>query len=94
MPIFKGFLFAQGIRGIESKLRRTRIDFAALITAEGHRLPQRLRHELRGPLAQAVRHVRRTAASGGGLRAILTTLARDALEMGRPRTKKRLALAE
>jgi hypothetical protein len=48
MPSFKGLLFAQGIRGIESKLRRTRIDFAALITAEGHRLPHRLRHKLEG----------------------------------------------
>ena len=42
----KGLLFAQGIRGIEPKLRRTRIDFATLITAEGDHLPQRLRHEL------------------------------------------------
>jgi transposase len=42
----KGLLFAQGIRGIEPKLRRTRIDFAALITAEGRHLPQRLRQEL------------------------------------------------
>ncbi len=38
--------FAQGIRGIEPKLRRTRIDFAALKTAEGHPLPRRLRCEL------------------------------------------------
>ncbi len=37
----KGLLFAQGIRGIEPKLRRTQIDFAALKTAEGHPLPQR-----------------------------------------------------
>jgi hypothetical protein len=43
MPSFKGLLFAQGIRDIEPKLRQTGIDFAALITAEGHRLPQRLR---------------------------------------------------
>jgi transposase len=42
----KGLLFAQGIRGIEPKLRRTRIDFAALKTAAGHPLPQRLRCEL------------------------------------------------
>ncbi len=42
----KGLLFAQGIRGIEPKLRLTRIDFAALKTAEGHPLPDRLRHEL------------------------------------------------
>jgi len=42
----KGLLFAQGIRGIEPKLRRTRIDFAALKTAEGHPLPDRLRREL------------------------------------------------
>jgi transposase len=36
----KGLFFVQGVRGIEPKLRRTHIDFAALITAEGHRLPQ------------------------------------------------------
>jgi len=42
----KGLLFAQGIRGIEPKLRRTQIDFAALVTGEGHPLPQRLRCEL------------------------------------------------
>src|ERR1700726_892032 len=42
----KGLLFAQGIRGSEPKLRRTRIDFAALKTAEGHPLPDRLRREL------------------------------------------------
>ena len=42
----KGLLFGQGIRGIEPKLRRTRIDFGALITAEGKPLPERLRREL------------------------------------------------
>src|SRR6266513_1804920 len=42
----KGLLFAQGIRDIKPKLRRTRIDFAALATAEGHPLPDRLRREL------------------------------------------------
>jgi transposase len=42
----KGLLFAQGIRGIEPKLRLTRIEFAALQTAEGHPLPERLRREL------------------------------------------------
>lgn len=42
----KGLLFAQGVRGIKPKLRRTRIDFAALETAEGHPLPDRLRREL------------------------------------------------
>lgn len=42
----KGLLFAQGIRGIEPKLRRRRIDFATLTTAEGHPLPARLRREL------------------------------------------------
>jgi transposase len=42
----KGLLFAQGIRDIKPKLRRTRIDFAALKTAEGHLLPDRLRREL------------------------------------------------
>lgn len=42
----KGLLFGQGIRGIEPKLRLTRIDFAALVTAEGHSLPDRLRREL------------------------------------------------
>ena len=38
----KGLLFAQGVRGIEPKLRRTKIDFSALMTAEGHPLPDRL----------------------------------------------------
>src|SRR5208282_6063639 len=42
----KGLLFAQGIRGIKPKLRRTKIDFSALMTAEGHPLPDRLRREL------------------------------------------------
>src|SRR5215469_13621516 len=42
----KGVLFAQGIRDIKPKLRRTRIDFAALETAEGRPLPDRLRREL------------------------------------------------
>ena len=42
----KGLLFAQGIRNIKPKLRRTRIDFAALETGEGHPLPDRLRREL------------------------------------------------
>jgi transposase len=42
----KGLLFAQGIRGIEPKLQRTRINFGALTTAEGKLLPERLRHEL------------------------------------------------
>lgn len=42
----KGLLFGQGIRGIEPKLRLTRIDFASLVTAEGHPLPERLRKEL------------------------------------------------
>lgn len=42
----KGLLFGQGIRGIEPKLRRTRIDFVGLKTAEGHPLPARLRREL------------------------------------------------
>ncbi|WP_334186337.1 IS110 family transposase [Novosphingobium sp.] len=42
----KGLLFGQGIRGIEPKLRATRIDFASLVTAEGRALPERLLHEL------------------------------------------------
>lgn len=42
----KGLLFAQGIRDIKPKLRRTRIDFTALETGEGHPLPDRLRREL------------------------------------------------
>jgi transposase len=42
----KGLLFAQGIPDIKPKLRRSRIDFAALETAEGHPLPDRLRREL------------------------------------------------
>ena len=42
----KGLLFAQGIRGIEPKRRRTRIDFGRLATAEGVPLAERLRREL------------------------------------------------
>jgi transposase len=42
----KGLLFAQGIRGINPTLRRSRIDFGMLATAEGHPLPERLRREL------------------------------------------------
>lgn len=42
----KGLLFAQGIRDIEPRMRRTRIDFGAMRTAEGHPLPTRLRSEL------------------------------------------------
>jgi transposase len=42
----KGLLFAQGIRGIEPKRRRTRIDFGKLTTAEGQPLAERLRREL------------------------------------------------
>jgi transposase len=42
----KGLLFAQGIRGINPALRRRRIDFGMLTTAEGHPLPERLRREL------------------------------------------------
>src|SRR6201990_379450 len=42
----KGLLFAQGIRGIEPKRRRTRIDFGKLTTAEGRSLADRLRREL------------------------------------------------
>lgn len=42
----KGLPFGQGIRGIEPKLCRRRIDFAAMQTAEGHPLPPRLRREL------------------------------------------------
>ena len=39
-------LFGQGIRGVEPKLRLSRIDFAALTTSEGHPIPDRLRREL------------------------------------------------
>lgn len=42
----KGLLFAQGIREVEPRLRRARIDFGALRTGEGHPLPPRLRAEL------------------------------------------------
>lgn len=42
----KGLLFGQGRRGIEPKLRLTRIDFASLVTAEGNPLSERLRNEL------------------------------------------------
>src|SRR5205807_10382687 len=41
----KGLLFAQGIRDIKPKLRRTRIDFGKLTTAEGRPLAERLRRE-------------------------------------------------
>jgi len=52
----KGLLFAQGIRDIKPKLRRTRIDFAALETAEGHPLPDRLRRELEREYARLSLH--------------------------------------
>jgi transposase len=42
----KGLLFAQGIREVEPRLRRARIDFGVLRTGEGHPLPPRLRAEL------------------------------------------------
>jgi len=42
----KGLLFAQGIRAIEPKRRRTRIDFGQMTTAEGRPLGERLRREL------------------------------------------------
>jgi transposase len=42
----KGLLFAQGIRGVEPKLRSSRIDFAALRMVGGRPLPDRLRCEL------------------------------------------------
>src|SRR6476660_6474810 len=42
----KGLLFGQGIRGVEPKLRLSRIDFAVLTTSEGHPIPDRLRREL------------------------------------------------
>ena len=42
----KGLLFGQGIRGVEPRLRRTRIDFSALRTGEGLPLPARLCNEL------------------------------------------------
>ncbi|MCP1985056.1 IS110 family transposase [Bradyrhizobium elkanii] len=42
----KGLLFAQGVRGVEPGLRRTRIDFSQLRTGEGRPLAARLRAEL------------------------------------------------
>ena len=42
----KGLLFGQGIRGVEPRLRRSRIDFSDLRTGEGLPLPARLRAEL------------------------------------------------
>lgn len=42
----KGLLFAQGIRDVDPSLRRKSVDFTSLCTAEGHLLPERLRHEL------------------------------------------------
>ena len=49
----KGLLFAQGIRGIEPKRRRTRINFSALRTAEGQPLPGSLRRELEREYARS-----------------------------------------
>lgn len=66
----KGLLFAQGIRGIEPKLRRTQIDFAALETGEGHPLAQRLRCELEREYARLdlvetqLREVEKDGAAG------------------------------
>ncbi|MGZ3519332.1 MAG: IS110 family RNA-guided transposase [Vulcanimicrobiaceae bacterium] len=42
----KGLLFAQGVRGVEPGLRRTRTDFSQLRTGEGRPLAARLRTEL------------------------------------------------
>ena len=42
----KALLFGQGIRGVEPRLRRSRIDFSDLRTGEGLPLPARLRAEL------------------------------------------------
>lgn len=42
----KGPLFAQGIRDSDPALRKTRLDFSSLRTAEGLPLPHRLRAEL------------------------------------------------
>lgn len=42
----KGLLFGQDIRGIEPRLRGTRIDFGTLQTAEGFPLSSRLKAEL------------------------------------------------
>ena len=50
----KGLLFAQGIRNVEPRLRRTRVDFTQLRTAEGHRIPPRLLAELQREYARLV----------------------------------------
>lgn len=50
----KGLLFAQGIRDVEPRLRRTRIDFNELRTAEGHPIPPRLRAEMERECARLV----------------------------------------
>src|SRR6201984_3402115 len=42
----KGWLFGQGIRNVEPRSRRSRIDFSDLRTGEGLPLPARLRAEL------------------------------------------------
>src|SRR6516162_11501099 len=42
----RGCSSPRGIRGIEPKRRRTRIDFGKLTTAEGRPLAERLRREL------------------------------------------------
>ena len=42
----KTLLFAQGIREVELRLRRARVDFGALKTGEGHPLPPRFRAAL------------------------------------------------
>ena len=48
----KGLLFGQGIRGVEPRLRRSRIDFSDLRTGEGLPLPARLRAELKREYAR------------------------------------------
>ncbi|EAV40209.1 transposase [Stappia aggregata IAM 12614] len=50
----KGLLFAQGIRDVEPRQRRNRIDFTQLQTAEGHRLPRRLLAELKREYARLI----------------------------------------
>jgi len=65
----KGLLFAQGIRGIEPKRRRARIDFGKLTTAEGRPLAERLRRELereyqRLELVQSQLRIVRSARGG------------------------------
>jgi len=64
-----------GIRGVEPKLRLSRIDFAVLTTSEGHPIPDRLRRELE-------REYVRLNLVEQQLRTVLLRASRDAVELG------------